>query len=415
MMGFGLGAAVLLLVALGFVLAGLRRPAVQAAGGHLQPYRERQAELERERELGNLDETSYQQLRAELQRRLLDEQSVNEQPAAAAPVSRSTPLWVWLLAGLLPVASLLLYTGSGDLGGWQIQQLLERSQQQARSGVDNSATLTELSHELRRHLYGRDARQSAAGLDPTALRAHYLLARVDMERGDMAAAALEYERLAEFDPNDAGLQAQAAQAAYLAADQRLTAASRTRMQRALELDPDQPTALGLAGIDAFEQGRFQDALDSWQRLLAQLPPGAPGADIIQRGIDHARQQLTGDAAADTGSGAAVRVAVSLGSDVEPQGTLFVFARVPGERMPLAAVRVDQPRFPLQVVLSDEHAMDPSRRLSSAQQVEIVARLSRSGQVGAAAGDAQARSEPVTLAGEHAGQVALELVISSGGA
>lgn len=394
MIGFGVAALVLLAGAVLCILSGLRQPVASAGGeGPLSAYRERRADLEHERALGQLSEAGYQQLQVELQQRLLDDGAV--QPAVADRLS--LPLWAWAIFGLLPLAALWLYASTGDLAGWQAQQLFERSQQQAQAGVDNRATLQALSEALERALSDRER--------PRAL---YLLAQVDMERGELAAAARHYARLAELEPGDAAIQAQAAQSAYLAGGQQLNQSIRTWLQRALAMDPQQPTALGLAGIDAFEQQQFGVALDYWQRLLAQLPEGAAGADIIRQGIAHARHQLGQQAVAEP-SGVAVPVAIGLASKVKPEGTLFVFARIPGERVPLAAVRVDQPSFPLQVSLSDANIMDPSRRLSEAKQIEVVARLSRSGQVGATAGDAEARSEPLVLAVAEQG-VALTLAV-----
>lgn len=394
MIAFGVGAGLLLLAALWFTVLGQGRHGKQspAALAHLQPYRERQAELERERELGNLDPIAYEQLRLELQRRL-----VAEHPATPESLpGRTGRSRVWLLmTGLLPVAGLALYTSHSSLHGWQIQKLLERSRSEARAGVDNSATVAQLSRELQDYVEaGRDRE-----------RGRYVLAQLEMERGNVAAAAQHYGHLADLEPDDPDLQAQAAQAEYLAGGQRLTTTIRRRVALALAQNPQQPTALGLAGIDAYEQQRYAAALSHWQQLLAQLPAGAPGADVIERGVEHARARL--GAAATEQSGAQIRVEVALGEGLEAGGTLFVFARVPGERMPLAAVRVDQPRFPMQVRLSDANAMNPGRSLAQAEQVEIVARLSRSGEVSASAGDAQAVSAPLRL-GDSDDKVLLEL-------
>jgi cytochrome c-type biogenesis protein CcmH len=60
-------------------------------------------------------------------------------------------------------------------------------------------------------------------------------------------------------------------------------------------------------------------------------------------------------------------------------TLFVTARsATGPRVPLAVLRVDNPALPRAFRLDDSLAMDPARRLSSADQLIIEVRLSRSG-------------------------------------
>jgi cytochrome c-type biogenesis protein CcmH len=83
----------------------------------------------------------------------------------------------------------------------------------------------------------------------------------------------------------------------------------------------------------------------------------------------------------------VRVSIAPSLRAQAQGrTLFVIARVPGERMPLAAARRADARLPLQVALSDADSMSPSQLLSSAPSVQIEARLSATGDAMPASGD-----------------------------
>ena len=59
--------------------------------------------------------------------------------------------------------------------------------------------------------------------------------------------------------------------------------------------------------------------------------------------------------------------------------MFVIARQPnGPPMPIAVRALDPASLPQQLVLTDRDAMQPSRVLSMFDRVEVVARLSRSG-------------------------------------
>lgn len=373
--------AVLLVAAATLVLLGSHRKGVEepARQSILSTYRQRQRDLAHERELGLLDEDSFAELSQELEQRLLDDQALQ----VTRRGGDSLPRWLWGLLALLPLTTLGLYLYFGELSGWQAQSLLERSQQQAQAGQDHSATLAELSALLEEQLQRRDWP-----------RGRYLLAQVELERGNMEAAARQYGRLAEEEPRDAVIQAQAAQTAYLAAGQQLTPEVRERLQQALALDADQPTALGLAGIDAFERGDHAAVQQYWGRLLAQMPADAPAAAAIREGLERARQLEGASGEVTSGEGVAVVVAGPAGEAA--QGTLFVFVREPGTPVPLAAARIDRPHFPVRVQLTDAQAMDPSRPLSAAGQLEVVARLSRSGQVQAAEGDLEASSPALTL-------------------
>jgi cytochrome c-type biogenesis protein CcmH len=98
----------------------------------------------------------------------------------------------------------------------------------------------------------------------------------------------------------------------------------------------------------------------------------------------------------------------LASQVEPENTVFVLARaVNGQPMPLAVQRLQVKDLPTQVVLSDAMAMTPEFTLSSAGQVELLARVSISGQPQAQPGDLQGRLQPVNVSSQEA---SIELVI-----
>jgi len=67
-------------------------------------------------------------------------------------------------------------------------------------------------------------------------------------------------------------------------------------------------------------------------------------------------------------------------------TLFVIARAPGERMPLAVVRRSADALPATITLDDSASLNAQRPLSSVAKLEIEARISASGVAQAASGD-----------------------------
>jgi cytochrome c-type biogenesis protein CcmH len=92
----------------------------------------------------------------------------------------------------------------------------------------------------------------------------------------------------------------------------------------------------------------------------------------------------GPAAAD----AAVRVNVTLGARLAagPPGALFVFVRKPGEGGPPLAAKRLEGHFPQSVTLTPADAMIPGRTFSAGQEVQVVARIARSGNPVGAKGD-----------------------------
>src|SRR5207249_3717540 len=118
----------------------------------------------------------------------------------------------------------------------------------------------------------------------------------------------------------------------------------------------------------------------------------------------------------------VEISPELRARIRPGDTLFVFARRPaaaaasaGSRMPLAVARfpvgeaAGSADWPKRFELSDAMAMAPGAKLSDAGEVEVVARISRTGSAIAASGDATSAPLAVKIAG-GAPQPDLRLII-----
>jgi cytochrome c-type biogenesis protein CcmH len=165
----------------------------------------------------------------------------------------------------------------------------------------------------------------------------------------------------------------------------------------LRSEPGNPTALWYGSVTALIAGNLPLARQRMSSLLALNPPQQV-RDILERQIQDIDQQL-GAAPASAPAGVAsaptdaatrsVQVRVSLDSklagNLEPRTPIFVLAR-DGAGPPLAVVRRAVGDLPFSVTLSDADAMMAGRNLSSVQQVQIVARISKGGSPQAQAGD-----------------------------
>jgi cytochrome c-type biogenesis protein CcmH len=83
----------------------------------------------------------------------------------------------------------------------------------------------------------------------------------------------------------------------------------------------------------------------------------------------------------------------------PEDNVFIFARNADSAqtgMPLAVSRHRVSELPVRFDLSDNNAMSPVAKLSSASKVIVTARLSKSGDVLPQAGDLEGASSPVML-------------------
>ena len=166
------------------------------------------------------------------------------------------------------------------------------------------------------------------------------------------------------------------------------------IEKALKADPNNAMALWLAGTAVYEGGDKARAVQIWQKLLAMLPPDSDdardlrGAIVQAGGTVPAAAPASPVAAANANPNASVSGMVELDPKLKaaPGDVVMVIARLPGQRMPLAVMRVPATSFPLAFTLDDSLAMSPQARISSATEVEVEARVSKSGQAIPQAGD-----------------------------
>ncbi len=387
MIDFWIGAGLLVLVALAFLLLPLMR------GRHVQTeedrtalnvalYQERLAELAAQQAAGTLTAEQFEAGRADAARELLDDTEGSDTRRRGS-LGRAIPL---LAAFVMPLLGYGLYLH------WGASDKLEL----AREFADQPRTMEEMVGRLER----------AVKAQPDSAEAWYFLARAYMREERPGDAASAYEQLIKLAGRQPDLLGQWAQALYFAGNRQWSLEIQQLTDEALKGDPHEVTSLGLLGIAAFEEQRFEEAIGFWQRLVATLPVEDPSRAAIEGGIARAREQLGEPDSAATGQPAdkptvaaaaslsvEVRLDASLNDKVLPSDTVFVFARaLSGPPMPLAVKRLTVADLPATVELGDADAMTPQLRLSNFKQVRLVARISRDGN--ATHGQWQGSSEPL---------------------
>lgn len=251
--------------------------------------------------------------------------------------------------------------------------------------------------------------------NPNDAQGWAMLARSYTVLGRFADALPAYRRASELQPPNAALLADWADAIAATQGRADNPESVSLVGRALALDPKHVKGLALAGTIAYERGDFKGASAQWQKIVDQLPPGSEIAQQVQASIDeaHARSgappakvaaapPVTSSTEAKPGiAGGAVSGVVTLDPALRAKASaddsVFVFARpASGGRMPLAVLRAKVSDLPLSFRLDDSMAMAPGMTISSVPLVTVGARISKTGNAIAQAGD---------LAGESATAVA----------
>jgi cytochrome c-type biogenesis protein CcmH len=299
------------------------------------------------------------------------------------------PLWrdargVAIGVGVIVVASTLL-----------LYQLIGTPQALDPAAVKAPATLgdaiTQLETELQRN--------------PNQAEGWRLLAQAYQREEQNIKARDAYAKAAKLAPKDAGILTEAAQSRALADDKRLFDAQAVALlQRALAADPAQQRARWFLGIAQRQAGDNTAAAKTWEPLLAQVD--APTAASLRKEIDNARAAagltpLPAPAAPAAGQQLVVNVSLDpeLAARVRLNGNavVFVIARaVGGPPMPVAAEKHAVSELPFTANLDDSDSPMPTMKLSQMKQVELVARMSASGNAMRQDGDLESKPVRVTL-------------------
>ncbi|HDS0949632.1 TPA: cytochrome C biogenesis protein [Stenotrophomonas maltophilia] len=241
---------------------------------------------------------------------------------------------------------------------------------------------------------GVQALQQALQRDPQRADGWALLGRSQAELGNSQAAADAFARAAALAPDDAGVLVEAAQArAQADPGKQFDDTAMDWLQQARRLAPEAERASWLLGIALRQRGRNAEAADVWSSLLPRLDAGAAQALQAQIAIarDAAGQAADAPAAA---APALLQVRVHLpdtaaSRDWPASTQVFVLARaVGGPPMPVAARRLPLAGFPATVGLGDGDSPMPTAPLSAHGEVEVLARISRSGSANRSEGDLQ---------------------------
>lgn len=232
-----------------------------------------------------------------------------------------------------------------------------------------------------------------------------LLAQAYQREGQAAKARDAFAKAVELSPDDASLLAEAAQSRAFASGTRLFDPTAIGMlQRALKIEPEHQRARWFLGIAQRQSGDDAAAAATWEPLLAKVD--AATAASLRKEIDNARTAagmppLPVVAAAPTANGVSVRVSLdpAFAARVRLRGdaTVFVIARRPGgPPMPVAVEKHGVSELPFVATLDDGDSPMPTSKLSQLGEVELVARLSESGEANRQEGDIESKPVLVTL-------------------
>lgn len=255
---------------------------------------------------------------------------------------------------------------------------------------------------------------------PDDLQGWLLLGQTYNSMEKPAKARDAYAHAMELAPDSADIMVAWAEADSLARpDHAIKGKTRSKLQEALDIDPNNQRGLWLKGISDYQAGHFVDAVLTWRRLEALLKPDSDVAAAVTRQIAMANARAAGKtqseaeellrkdtaqaATGKSGTPAAPQIEVkvslspSLKDKIDGDDTLFVYARaVSGPPMPLAIARLKASQLPTTVKLTNAMSMSPDHDLSSVKKVLLTARISRSGKATPQPGDLEGNAGPLSI-------------------
>ena len=404
---------------LGVLVWSLWRPPVQAAAdaheqANAQVYRDQSADLAREHGLGHLNDAEYAQALEELKLRLRDDW-VSGPVQAQTGASDRPRKTVLALCLMLPVCAVLLYGTWGSPMGLDPAALALSAPDDGPNATVTPEKIAQMAGQLERRLQD----------EPNNVDAWVMLARLQRSQEKFPASEKSFAKALALAADD-DLAVERAEVVAQVQGGDFSGEPWSVINRILKANPNQNNALLLAGSASFSEGRFAQAIQYWERVRASLSPQSEDINALDSALAQARERLapgrasaqppvTGSASAQSSnagaasaqppvstgtsnnpppaSTAAARIAgrVSLAPELlaqtSPSDTVFVYATpAQGGRMPLAIVRTTVAALPFDFVLDDSQAMGPQSKLSSASEVVLKARISKTGQAMAQPGE-----------------------------
>ncbi|MDC9720334.1 MAG: c-type cytochrome biogenesis protein CcmI [Gammaproteobacteria bacterium] len=372
--------ALLLCFASGFVLWAWWRPLpIEAQQTHRNDavvalYRSKQQELEHELSSAQLNRSDYDQRLAEMQRTLLLETSSSQ--SMQYKVNNSGGLVLLFVALIIPITGFITYTQLGAHSHLSQRYNMQKTRTIAANATSLSVLVAGLEEELLQQ--------------PNNPEGWYLLANTYMQGQNLTQGIAAFESALNYVQPGSGqhsaLLGQYAQALFFN-DEQFSQRVNQAIAATMAQDPKDVSALSLLGIQAFENERYDAAIEYWRQALPRAGDGQ-GKASLKAGIASAKELL--NAGSDTALSLSLPVKVMLANGlsvpVSANAVLFVYAKQVEEGMPLFAAKFNPNSIPLDLSLTDAMALQPGTRLADYTSLDLVAHIALAGVPGKRPGD-----------------------------
>lgn len=359
----------MLIVSLAWIAWFLKKPlannGVDLRQSNIDLGKQRKAELQRDLEQDLIDQEQFDLALEEISATLAIELT---QGAVTTKESKPIGVTIWLVIIMLPIFSIGVYQSLSTYSPTA----------NAVSALDATPPSLEQSAEkIRQHLID----------NPSDAQAWKMLGLSYFELNKISESLEAYEKAYQLNPKDARLLVEYASTMISANDDQFTGRPVTLIKQALEIEPNAPDALYLAGMFAVSMQDFDLAKGLWNKALSALPEGSVDRQALLSILAELEREQNPSVSHTVTVGVTISDEILAKRSTEDFLMIYVKPAV-GQPMPIAIEKLKIKDFSGQITLSDMNSIMPTKLLSEHDQVLVVARLSRTGSAMKQADDLQ---------------------------
>ena len=354
-----------------FLYHPLKNNTVNLQNSNIALGRHKQAELQRDLEQDLIAADAFEQAQEEIAQTLAAELTQTSNKTT----NKQTPIWLSVL--------IVVVIAGISLGVYQIlspnqpQQTTQLKRQTMPLSLQDSAL--QLQNHLLKNSNDANAWQ-ALGLT------YFKLNRLDESLS-------AYEKSYQLDRKNTKLLIEYASTIAIKNDNDFSGRSIELVKQALQLEPNAPDALYMAGLYAVSQQDFALAQLLWQKALTALKPGSADAAVLLGALNDVAHLMGIHT---------IKVNVSFSQAIlanrSKDDYVMIYAKAAkGRPMPISIVKTKLKDFTGQVILNDANSLIASNKLSQASTVVVVVRLSKTGAAFKQIGDIEVLSKVLNIA------------------
>ena len=316
--------------------------------------KQRKLELQSDLEQGLIDQEQYDQALEEISSTLALE--LNQAHVKVSSQSNIN-IWAGVVIVLLPIFAMGVYQ---NLSNYKPASQVEVVDSQPLS-------LEESAANIKQHLND----------NPGDFDAWKMLGITYFELGKVNLSLDAYEQAYQINSQDPRLLVEYASAMISANDDQFVGRPVNLIKQALELDPNAPDALYLAGMFAVSVQDFELAKALWNKALTVLPEQSSDRQALVSIL----QELSRVESGNISNTVTVKVELSdkiLAARSADDYLMIYVKAAQGRPMPIAIQKLPIKAFTGQVVLSDMNSVMSEKLLSQHDQAVVVVRISTTG-------------------------------------